>query len=197
MRTCVAALKNFETIGCTVDAARPDFAMDRLWDTWLTLRAFLVAGALGPLYADPASRALMKPEAIWEVERGSRLSGQDVFKASVDRTAWYHAVERLFRRFDYLVLPSAQVFAFDAGTPWPRSIAGRTMDTYHRWMEVVVGGTLAGLPILCVPAGFGPQGQPIGLQVMGRPRADRSVLELGDAYEKATSYTSVRSPLAP
>jgi amidase len=69
------------------------------------------------------------------------------------------------------------------------------MDTYHRWMEVAIGGTLAGLPVLNVPAGFGPTGLPMGLQVMGRPRADLSVLQMGHAYEQACGYTQVASPL--
>lgn len=195
MDTCTKALKNFEAIGCTVDAVQPDFSMERLWSTWLTLRWFLVAGGAAPLYADPKSRAMMKPEAIWEIENGLKLSGQEVFKASADRSAWYQAVNTLFQRYDYLVLPSAQVFAFDAKLDWPKSINGKQMDTYHRWMEVVIGGTLAGVPVLNVPAGFGPRGQPIGLQVMGRAQADLAVLQIGHAYEKATTYTSTRSPL--
>lgn len=69
------------------------------------------------------------------------------------------------------------------------------MDTYHRWMEVVVGGTLAGLPVLNVPAGFGANGLPMGLQIMGRAQADLAVLQVGHAYDQASGYASRRSPL--
>ncbi|GCB06390.1 hypothetical protein PSUB009319_40210 [Ralstonia sp. SET104] len=86
------------------------------------------------------------------------------------------------------------MFPFDAKLHWPKEING-TMDTYHRWMEVVVGGTLAGLPILNIPAGFGSTGLPMGLQVMGRAQADLSVLQVGYAYERASGYTKVRSAL--
>jgi len=193
--TCTQALKHFETLGCTVEAVQPDFSMERLWKTWLTLRGFLVAGVAGGLHADPKTRALMKPEAVWEVENGLKVSGVDVYRASIDRSAWYQALNTLFQRYDYLVLPSAQVFPFDAKLDWPKRIDGKTMDTYHRWMEVVVGGTLAGVPVLAVPAGFGPGGLPIGLQVMGRAQADLAVLQLGHAYEQASKYTARRSPL--
>lgn len=193
--TCTQALKHFETIGCTVEAVQPDFSMERLWKTWLTLRGFLVAGVAGGLYADPKTRAMMKPEAVWEVEKGLKVSGADVYRASIDRSAWYQALNTLFQSYDYLVLPSAQVFPFDAKLDWPKSVNGRTMDTYHRWMEVVVGGTLAGVPVLSVPAGFGPGGLPIGLQVMGRAQADLAVLQIGNAYELASKYTARRSPL--
>jgi amidase len=195
LATCEKALKHFETLGCTVEAVQPEFSMERLWQTWLVWRGFLIAGIAGPLYADPKLRAMMKPEAVWEVENGLQLSAAQVYKASTDRSAWYLALNALFQRFDYLVLPTAQIFPFDASLHWPGSINGKTMDTYHRWMEVVVGGTLCGLPILGAPAGFGPKGQPIGLQIMGKAQADLSVLQLGHAYEKASGYTSVRSPL--
>jgi amidase len=193
--TCVKSLAHFETIGCKVEATRPDFSMERLWQTWLVIRAFRVAGNLAAHYAKPELRALLKPEARWEVEQGMKLTAAELFKAAVDRSAWYQALAALFEHFDVLVLPSAQVFPFDQRLDWPKSIAGRAMDTYHRWMEVVIGPTLAGLPALNVPAGFGPGGLPMGLQIIGRPRADLQVLQIGHAYEHACGYTSKRSPL--
>jgi len=99
------------------------------------------------------------------------------------RSAWYQALRALFERFDYLVLPSAQVFPFELAQHWPAQVGGRAMDTYHRWMEVVIYATFAGLPCISVPAGFGPQGLPMGLQLIGKPRADRAVLQLAQAYE--------------
>ncbi|RZL87256.1 MAG: amidase [Variovorax sp.] len=195
MDTCTKALKNFETVGCTVEAVQPDFPMEKLWATWLAIRGFVIAGVAGGLYADPKTRAMMKPEAVWEIENGLKLSGADVYRASSDRSAWYQALNTLFQRYDYLVLPTAQVFPFDAKLDWPKSIAGKPMDTYHRWMEVVIGGTLAGIPVLNVPAGFGPNGLPMGLQVMGRAQADLAVLQIGHAYEQACGYTARRSPL--
>ena len=137
----------------------------------------------------------MKPEALWEIESGLKLSAADVYRASTDRSTWYQALNKLYQRFDFLVLPTAQIFPFDAKLHWPREIAGKAMDTYHRWMEVVIPGTLAGVPVLAVPAGFGPGGLPIGLQILGRAQADLAVLQLGHGYEKASNYTARRSPL--
>ncbi|MFN6998323.1 MAG: amidase, partial [Aquincola tertiaricarbonis] len=198
MELSTRALQSFRDIGCQVEAALPDYPMERLWQTWLTLRGFLMAGLLGGLHADPAKRALLKPEAVWEIENGLMLSGSQVWTASRARTDWYLALARLFERFDYLVLPSAQVFPFDATEHWPKAIAGKPMDTYHRWMEVVVPGTLAGLPVMNVPAGFateGPhRGLPMGLQVMGRPQADASVLQLAHAHEQATRWVATQRP---
>jgi amidase len=117
-----------------------------------------------------------------------------VTDASIERTAWYHIVRALFDRHDYLVLPSAQVFPFDAGTHWPRQIAGRDMDTYHRWMEVVVPITMAGCPALNVPAGFNEAGLPMGLQLIGRPHDELGCLQLAHGYEQATRWVARRPP---
>lgn len=186
---CRAAFKDFQALGCTIDEAQPDYPMARLWDTWRTLRHWQVASSLGGFHADSAKRELLKPEAIWEVENGLRLSAMDVSRASAARTDWYRAISRLFERYDYLLLPSAQVFPFEKQAHWPQEIAGRTMDTYHRWMEVVIPGTLSGCPVANVPVGFDSRGLPMGLQIIGPHQADLAVLQLAHAYEQASGWT--------
>lgn len=189
-----AALGAFEAIGCVVDEVRLDHAMERVWQSWLVLRAYQVGSVLRQHHADPARRAVMKPEACWEVERGARLTAYELADAQVERTAWYHVVRDLFSRHDYLVAPSAQVFPFDAAVHWPRQIAGRDMDTYHRWMEVVVPITMSGGPALNVPAGFDPSGLPTGIQLIGRPHDELGCLQLAHAYEQATGWVARRPP---
>lgn len=147
------------------------------------------AGALRSLYADPTKRTRLKPEAVWEVETGMKLSGEEVFAASLARSDLYQAVRGLLERLDYLVLPTAQVFPFDATVHWPEEIGGVEMDSYHRWMEVVALPTLCGLPTIAIPAGFDPRGLPMGLQIIGRWRDDLGVLQLAHAYEGATDWT--------
>jgi amidase len=194
MPLCEQALGDFTALGCEVEPCSPAFAPDRLWKTWLTMRHWLVAGLLGPSYANPATRASLKPEAQWEVEGGLQLSAADVYRASVDRSDWYRALCALFERYDYLLLPTAQVFPFDASMHWPQTVAGVSMDTYHRWMEVVIGPTLAGLPAISIPIGFNADGLPIGLQVIGRPQADMAVLQLAHAHEQLTQWTQRHPP---
>lgn len=191
---CESALGDLSALGCEVEGCQPDFSMERLWHTWLVHRHWLVQGALGAAYADPQKRGLLKPEAQWEVEGGQGLSAADVYQASLARSEWYRALAKLFERYDFLLLPSAQVFPFDAQQHWPRVVGGRTMDTYHRWMEVVIGPTLAGLPSMSVPVGFNPQGLPMGLQIIGPAQADRAVLQLAYAHEQLTHWVQRRPP---
>jgi len=191
---CESALADFAELGCQVEACQPAFDLARLWQCWLTHRHFLVHGTLGVAYADPSKRALLKPEAQWEVEGGLHLSAAQVYQASIDRSAWYQALGRLFERYDFLLLPSAQVFPFDAQQAWPKAVAGRTMDTYHRWMEVVIGPTLAGLPSISVPVGFSTTGLPMGLQIIGPAQSDHAVLQLAHAHEQLTRWVERRPP---
>jgi amidase len=191
---CRTALKGFEDVGCAVEEAKFDYPLEKLWQTWLTMRGFLLAGIAGGMYANPKLREMMKPEAIWEIENGLKLTGADIYKASVDRSAYYQAVNKFFQNYDYFVIPSAQVFPFDATMHWPKEVAGKPMDTYHRWMEVVIPSTMAGLPTISLPAGFSPTGLPMGIQLHGKAQADLSVLQLAYAYEQATGWVRKYPP---
>ena len=194
LELCQSACAAFTALGCTVEEARLPCSPAALWEAWVTLRHWLVAGDLEPLYKEPATRARLKPEARWEVESAQHLTALDVYRASAARSRWYTAAAGLFEQYEFLLLPSAQLFPFDAGTQWPRSVNGARMDTYHRWMEVVVPASLLGGPVLNVPVGFGAQGLPMGLQIIGRCHADLAVLQLGHAYDLETRWVSERPP---
>jgi amidase len=122
------------------------------------------------------------------------LGALDVYRASVARSRWYTAAAELFKRYELLLLPSAQLFPFDASMHWPRSVNGVAMDTYHRWMEVVVPASLLAGPVLGVPVGFGAQDLPMGMQLIGRRHADLAVLRLGHAYDLETRWVRERLP---
>ncbi len=193
LATCETALEVFEDLGCIVDSVAPPFPAERLWDSWITLRSWQV----GAGYADMLDqRDKLKDTAIWEIERGLALSAMDVHRASVIRSEWYRRSASLFDRYDALVLPSAQVWPFSRDIAWPTEIAGRQMDTYHRWMEVVVPVSLIGLPCLSAPAGFGQAGLPMGIQMFGRRGRDRALLELGAAYHAATEWPQKRPAMS-
>lgn len=191
LELCEQSLSVLETHGARVDRVFPDFDMDRLWQCWLTLRHWSHAGRQ-PMLEDPSLRQQLKPEMIFEIEGSLDLTAADITAASETRAAWYLAVHELLERCDVLALPSAQVFPFPAEVHWPRGINGRAMDTYHRWMEVVIGGTLAGVPVLNLPVGFDATGRPMGMQLIGPMGADPSVLEVGLAYELVTDHLERR-----
>ena len=195
LELCEEALTAFESVGCHVEPVSISFDKEELWQAWLVLRSFSVAGNGEALYKDPVKRALLKPEAIWEIERGLRLSAMEVFRATCVRSAWYQTLRALFERYDFLVMPGSQVFPFNADQDWPARIADREMSSYHRWLEAMIPATLAGLPALCAPAGFSASGLPAGLQIIGPPQADWALLQIGHAYDLASGHARVRSSL--
>ena len=185
LETCRAAVARMADLGWSVEEVAPPFPAERIWEAWIALRSWSVAGGTRALYDDPAKRAQLKPAAIWEIERGLALSAWEVHAASVVRSQWFRAAARLFERYDALILPSAQVWPFPVDWVSPPEIAGREMDSYHRWMEVVVPASLLGLPALSVPAGFGAAGLPMGMQMIGPRGSDARILQLGQTWVSA------------
>jgi amidase len=191
---CRNALRTFETLGCTVEEAKPDYPNDRVWQHWTKLRAWQSGGPLADHYMDPARRALMKAEAEFEVENWLKLTAVEIREASLVRTQWYHAVRRFMETYEFMVIPSAQLFPFDAKLDWPHEIGGRRMQNYYDWMDAQVQITMSGAPSLNVPAGFNERGLSMGMQIVGRHHADFSCLQLAYAYEQATNWVEMRRP---
>jgi amidase len=183
------SLKQFENIGCTVEAAQLNVDLNAVWQSWLTLRGLTVAGNLATLANNPAMRKLLKPEAIWEYEQGRQYSALDIYKASVARSNLLAAFLVMFQAVDFIALPATQCMPFDNGLDWPKSVAGRPMDTYHRWMECTIYATLAGLPAVAMPAGMS-DGLPFGVQIIGKPQDEWSLLQLAYAWQQCVRTDS-------
>lgn len=186
---CETSLRVFEDLGCVVESVAPPFPAERIWDSWITLRSWAVAGGLAPLMRH---KEALKDTAIWEIERGLGFSAMDVHRASVTRSEWFKAAAMLFDRYDALILPTAQVWPFDVTRPYVDRINDQEMDTYHRWMEVVVPVSLLGLPCVAMPSGFGEQGLPMGVQMFGRRGSDAMILAMAEAYHQATLWPQKR-----
>ena len=192
---CEASLARCTRAGAAVEPCALGYSPDAVWDAWLTWRASDSAPKVAVLLQQPGAREFIKPEALWEHDRAQGLSLKDMTNAAAVRTGFLNALLAHFERFDVLALPSAQVWPFDVSLAWPKAIGGRSMDTYHRWMEVTLYATFAGLPAISVPAGFDATGRwPMGLQLIGRPRGDAALLAVAAGYESASAELLARRP---
>jgi len=191
LELCQSSLEHLETAGTTIEPLVPDFDMDDLWHSWITLRNWSRI-SYRDFYENTDTRPLLKPELRWEIEQSYILSAEDIYRAQRIRRDWYSELNRLLESHDFIALPTAQVFPFDKELHWPTEVDGKPMDTYHRWMESVILGSLSGLPIVNVPVGFDAKGRPMGMQVMGRFGADKQVLEFALAYEQITDHLNIR-----
>jgi amidase len=198
LATCEAALARMAGGGAIVEPAALGFAPDALWQAWLVWRRALVAPSVAALLQRPGARAQVKPEALWEHDQAEGLAFAEFMRASEVRSAFHTHLVGLFERFDLLALPVAQTWPFDIALDWPKSIAGRAMDTYHRWMEVTLYATFAGLPAISVPAGFDAARRlPMGLQLIGRPQGDAALLQAAAGYEALIGGLLVQRPAEP
>jgi amidase len=181
------ALNAMQAQGARVEAIKPPFDAAQVWQTWLVWRRALVAPRVAALLdAYPNARQHIKAEALWEYDSAQALSYLDFMHASQARSRYYQTMLGLFERFDVLALPATQCWPFPIEWRWPQTVAGRAMDTYHRWMECTLYATLAGLPALSMPAGFHANGRwPVGLQLIGRPQGDAALLQVAQSYEHA------------
>jgi amidase len=197
MPLCEAGLSVLRGLGAEVADVAPPFDAEAIFQSWSDLRAFALAGELAGLYEDEAKRARLKPAAQWEIGRGMEMAAMDLQRATKVRSAWFAEAAKLFETYEVLVLPVAQVFPFPAEWDWPKEIAGVAMDTYHRWMQVMVPASLLGLPAISVPVGFGDEGVPMGMQIIGAKGRDARVLEIAQAYHGATLWPNKRPPHIP
>ncbi|WP_217653980.1 amidase [Variovorax sp. OV329] len=195
---CEGALGTLAGAGMQVEPVAPGFDADAVWEAWLAWRRALVAPTVAAALAQPGAREQIKPEALWEHDSAARLDASAFMRASQVRSSFHGHMLGLLERFDALALPATQVWPFDLRERWPRAIAGRSMDTYHRWMEVTLYATFAGLPAISVPCGFDAQGRlPMGLQLIGRPGGDAALLQLAAIHEQLMTNVIRHRPPEP
>ncbi len=181
----------FETLGCVVEDAEPDFRdADECFKVWRAWR-FEIQHAKHI----EQHRNLVKDTVIWNAEEGRKLTGPDLGRAEVCRTALYHRVREFMERYEYLILPVNQVPPFDISQPYVKEINGTALATYIDWMKSCYYITVTGLPALSVPCGFTPEGHPVGMQIVGRHQHDFEVLQLANAFEAATGFWKRRPPI--
>jgi amidase len=188
-----AQRRTFESLGCIVEEACPDLVgADPIF---LTIRSWMSASVLGPLLEQ--HRDQIKPEAIWQIEAGAKLSGAAVAAAMVQHGELLERFRRFQETYDFLLCAVNQVPPFDATIDWPKEIDGVPMEHYIAWMKSAYWISVTHCPAASVPAGFTGEGLPVGIQIVGRHRDDLGVLQIAHAFEQATGFGQVRPSLRP
>jgi amidase len=182
----------FDSLGCIVEDAEPDFTgADVAFKTW---RAWYYELAFGELLEK--HRDKLKDTVVQEIEEGRRLSGPRLGEAERKRTEIYHRMRTFMERYEFLILPVAQVPPFDVKRRYVTEINGVELRTYTDWMRSCYYITVTGVPAISVPCGFTPERLPVGVQIVGRHRDDLGVLQLARAFERATGFWKQRPPVA-
>jgi amidase len=181
----------FAAAGASVSAAYPSLVEAE--DTFRTLRAWHLHAKLGALLAEHPGR--LKQSLADNIRVGEPLTGADVARAYTQRTTLGQRMVDFFTDHDVLVLPVSQVPPFPADEEFPTSINGRPMQSYLDWMRSAYFITVTGCPAISVPAGFTPDGLPVGIQIVAPHNQERRLLEIAYAFEQETGYGERRPPL--
>ncbi|KAG7343985.1 amidase [Nitzschia inconspicua] len=177
---------------CNVHDTFPLFPFEQLWSAYNAVR-FATTLEKYSQYFDVdhliAQRGkLIKEELAWELEQGKSVTEDELGRSKDVHENFCRWLQDVMQEFDALALPSAQVWPFSVDLRYPEQIGDKAVDTYHRWMEVCVPVSFAGLPCVTLPAGVNEDKRlPMGIQLFGRRGDDTNLLRLADSYHELTS----------
>ncbi len=186
------AARRFGELGAEVELASPDFAGSR--ETFQVLRAARFVTVMAPHLA--AHRDKLKPEVIWNIEQGLKLTADEIGRANRARELLYRRVVEFFDVYDLLLTPAVIVPPFDVNQRYVQDVAGHHFDNYVDWLGINYAVTLTGCPALSLPCGFTKSGLPVGLQMVGRPYGDGELLGFAAGLEAAVGLDP-RTPIEP
>jgi amidase len=175
------AVGRLEGAGLPMVEACPDFTGAH--QAFQVLRAVAFAIATGPLLE--AHRDLLKPEVIWNVEKGLALDGRAIVEAEHERVRLFHALREFLETHDVIVCPGAIVPPFPKENRYVGECNGRQFETYIDWLAITYGFTLVSLPVICIPCGTTADGLPAGLQIAGRPGGEAELISIARTIEEA------------
>jgi len=184
--------KTFESLGCLVEQAEPDFGPAEI--SFRVLRALNSANTYRVRLQEHPDA--FKDTLKGEIEEGLRLTAADIGNAETAHSQLWRAFQAFLEKYEFFVLPTTQLPPFDVNQPYPTEIAGVKFNNYIDWMKSCWYISAVGNPAASVPAGFTPEGLPVGVQIVGRAGADFSVLQMAHAFEQATGFGKKRPAIA-
>ena len=164
------AAQRFAEAGAIVEEAHPD--LREAHECFHVLRAFDFAISKAALLR--SKRELLKPEVIWNIEEGLKLTVEQLERAEAQRVAMTARTIEFFKTYDLLLTPATIVAPFPVENRYVAECAGKKFDNYVEWLGIVYAITLVCCPALSLPCGFTASGLPVGLQMVAAPRGEKS-----------------------
>ena len=192
---CERAVEGLEAAGVEVDRVEPSLADAP--EAFQVLRALGFVAGTADLYE--AERDRLKPDIVWNVEQGLRLTPERIGWAELARGAVAHAVAAVLETHDVLLCPTACVAPFDVSVRWPEEVEGVAFDNYVDWLRITSAITLTGCPVVAMPCAQTGDGLPVGVQVVGRFRGEWELIALAAGLEQVWGMAAQvpRSPAGP
>jgi amidase len=166
------AAMRFAEAGAIVEEAHPD--LREAHECFHVLRAFDFALTKAALLR--SKREMLKPEVIWNIEEGLKLTVEQLERAEAQRVAMTVRTLEFFKTYDLLLAPATIVAPFPVEDRYVAECAGKKFDNYVEWLGIVYAITLVCCPALSLPCGFTATGLPVGLQMVAAPRGEAQLL---------------------
>jgi amidase len=186
------AAMRFAEAGAEIEEAHPD--LREAHECFQVLRAFDYAVSKAKLLRE--KRAMLKPEVIWNIEKGLKLTIEELERAEAQRVAMTRRVLGFFERYDLLLTPATIVAPFPIEERYVAECAGKKFDNYVEWLAIAYAITLVCCPALSLPCGFTRENLPVGLQIVGPPRSEGRVLAGAKALEDILGLKG-KTPIDP
>jgi amidase len=187
-----AAAARLAEAGCVVEEAHPD--LTEAHQCFQVLRALDFAVSKAALLHE--KRALLKPEVVWNIEQGLKLTVEEIERAEGQRVSLMRRMLAFFEGYDLLLTPATIVAPFPIGERYVKDCAGVTFGNYVEWLAIAYAITLTCCPALSLPCGFTAEGLPVGLQMVAPPRADRRLIAGAALLEEILGLRG-RTPIDP
>jgi amidase len=188
----MAAGRRFAEAGVVVEEAHPDFS--EAHECFQTLRALSFATSLKPLL--DRHRDKLKPEVIWNIEKGLALDGAQIAKAEAQRAEMFKRAGAFFAQYDLLLCPATVVAPYPVEQRYPTHCDGHKFENYVEWLAIVYAITNVASPALSIPAGFTSKGLPVGIQLAARCRNEAGLLAGAKILEDILGLTRL-TPIDP
>ena len=165
--------------GAVVEEADPplDRSRDMIQKMWWPVMTALVESVA------PARRGEIDPGILVLAERGRAFTVGDYLAAYGARAELHNAMLAFHRRYDLLLSPTMPITALKAGRETTDD--GAYGDDWSGWSPYTYPFNLTQQPAASVPSGLASNGLPMGVQIVGAPRADAMVLRAARVIEQS------------
>jgi amidase len=186
------AARKLQASGVIVEEAHPELA--GAMHSFQTLRALGFATGMRALLHQ--HRDKLKPEVVWNIEKGLALTGEDIAIAEAERGAMFHNMHDFLHNYDALLCPATIVPPFPAEQRYVTQCNGVEFETYVDWLVIAAVATLCACPAISIPCGFTQTGLPVGLQIITPNRSEAKLLAIAK-YAEDVFNLGVLTPIDP
>ena len=190
---CSRAMEALERDGIAVVADHPDLADAEV--AFDVPRALLFAALLGD--GLPKARDVLKPEVVWNVERGLAVDGDAVRASIAAQARVFELAADFMSDYDLLICPAATVLPFPIEERYVGYGDGLPASEYYRWLTIAAAVTATTLPVITIPCGRSETGLPVGIQLIGRPHGESRLFSLASHIEKVLGIGPAVVDVAP